>query len=106
MMSSDVEGWFSLPKTVKLLDISIFGYGILLAVGILLYFLALDQTVQNLIPIFLVAILLLFTWNFRSKINSASDQKIQKQHFREWFIICALIILLTIVIIIFYPVTY
>ena len=105
-MSSDVEGWFNLPKSVKLLDISIFGYGILLAVGILLYFFSLDQTVQNLMPIFLVAILLLFTWNFRSKINSTSDQNIQKQHFREWFIICTLIILITIVIIIFYPVTY
>ena len=105
-MSSDFEGWFNLPKSVKLLDVSIFGYGILLAVGILLYYLALDQTVQNLIPIFLVAILLLFTWNFRSKIHSAPDQTSQKQYFREWIIISVLAILVAITIIMVYPVTY
>ena len=105
-MSSDVEGWFDLPKSVKLLDISILGYGILLIVGFLLYFFVLDRTVQNLMPIFLVAILLLFTWNFRSKLNSSSEYQIGRQYFREWLFLCILIILIVTLLILFYPVTY
>jgi hypothetical protein len=105
-MSSDVESWFDLPKSVKLLDVSILGYGILLIVGTGLYFFVLDHTIQNLMPIFLVAILLLFTWNFRSKLNSSSEYLTGRQHFREWLIICIFIILIITMLILFYPVTY
>jgi hypothetical protein len=105
-MSSDGKGWFNLPKSVKLLDISILGDGILLIVAILLYFVALDQTIQNLMPIFLVSILLLFTWNFRSKLISAPDQDSQIQYYREWIILCILVIVTIIFAIIVYPVTY
>ena len=102
-MSSDVEGWFNLPKSVKLLDISVFGYIIVLFLGFLLYFLALDRTIQNLMPIFLVALLLIFTWNFRSKIYSSSDYSTQKQYFREWLIISVIIILAIVLLILLYP---
>jgi hypothetical protein len=105
-MSSDVRGWFNLPKSVKLLDISIIGYIISLVVAFLLYYFILDQTIQNLMPIFLVAILLLFTWNFRSKLVNSSSADEQKHYFREWIIICSLVILVIIVLILLYPVTY
>ena len=105
-MSSDFKGWSNLPKSVKLLDISIISYGILLIISISLYFFILDQTVQNLMPIFLVAILLIFTWNFRSQLLSLSKQEVQKRHFREWLIISTIIILLFVLLILIYPVTY
>ena len=105
-MSSDSKGWFNLPKSVKLLDISILGDSILLVIAILIYFLALEQRVQNLMPIFLVAIILLFTWNFRSKLLSAPDQDSQKQYYREWVSLCVLVIITIIITIIIYPVTY
>ena len=105
-MSSDGKGWFNLPKSVKLLDISMLGDGILLVIAIFIYFVALDQTVQNLMPIFLVTIILLFTWNFRSKLLSAPDQDSQKQYYREWIILCVLVLVTIIIAILVYPVTY
>ena len=105
-MSSDAKGWFNLPKSVKLLDISMLGDGILLVIAIFLYYLALDRTIQNLMPIFLVTILILFTWNFRSKLLSATDQESQQQYYREWVILCVLLIVTIIVAILVYPVTY
>ncbi|PWI49162.1 hypothetical protein CEE45_03215 [Candidatus Heimdallarchaeota archaeon B3_Heim] len=105
-MSSDFKGWSNLPKSVKLLDISIISYGILLIISLSLYFFILDQTVQNLMPIFLVAILLIFTWNFRSQLLSLSKQEVQKRHFREWLIISTIMILLFVLLILIYPVTY
>ncbi|MHA1237087.1 MAG: hypothetical protein ACTSQ9_05445 [Candidatus Hodarchaeales archaeon] len=105
-MSYDGKGWFKLPKSVKLLDISMLGDGIILVIAIFIYFVALDQTVQNLMPIFLVTIILLFTWNFRSKLLSAPDQDSQKQYYREWIILCILVLVVIIVIILAYPVTY
>ena len=105
-MSSDAKGWFNLPKSVKLLDISMLGDSILLVIAISIYFIALEQTVQNLMPIFLVTILLLFTWNFRSKLLSAPDQDSQIQYYREWIILCILVIVTIIFAIIVYPVTY
>ncbi len=105
-MSSNSKGWFKLPKSVKLLDISMLGDGILLLIAIFIYFVALDQTVQNLMSIFLVSIILLFTWNFRSKLLSAPDQDSQKQYYREWIILCVLVLIVIITTILFYPVTY
>ncbi len=105
-MSSDGKGWFSLPKSVKLLDISMLGDSILLVIAIFLYLVALDQTIQNLMPIFLVTILLLFTWNFRSQLLSAPDQDSQNQYYREWIILCVLVIITIIFAILVYPVTY
>jgi hypothetical protein len=105
-MSSDGKGWFNLPKSVKLLDISMLGDGILLVIAIFIYFIALDQTVQNLMPIFLVTMLLLFTWNFRTKLLSAPDQDMQKQYYRDWIILCVLMIVTIIFAILVYPVTY
>ena len=105
-LSSDLKGWFNLPKSVKLLDISLVGYGFILLIAILLYLNVLAHTVQNLMPIFLTAILLLITWNFRTQLTKTSDHSVQKRYFREWFIICALIILIIGVIVLIYPVTY
>ena len=105
-MSSDVKGWFNLPKSIKLLDISLLGDGILLVIAIFLYFVAIEQTIQNLMPIFLVTIILLFTWNFRSKLLSAPDQDTQKQYYREWIILCILVFVTIFFAIIVYPVTY
>jgi len=105
-MSSDGKGWFSLPKSVKLLDISMLGDGILLIIAIFIYFVTLDHTVQNLMPIFLVTIILLFTWNFRSKLLSAPDQDSQKQYYREWTVLCVLVIITIFFTILVYPVTY
>ena len=105
-MSSDGKGWYNLPKSIKLLDISILGDSILLFVAVFIYFVALDHTVQNILPIFLAAIILLFTYNFRSKLLSAPDQDAQKQYYREWVILCTLVIVTIIFIILTYPVTY
>ncbi|MFX1285407.1 MAG: hypothetical protein ACFFB5_17305 [Promethearchaeota archaeon] len=111
-MSSDLEGWFNLPKSIKLLDISLIGYGFILIIAILLYMSVLDHTVQNLMPIFLTAILLLITWNFRTQLSKTHiskeefDPGVQKRYFLEWFIICLLIIVIIGVILIVYPVTY
>ena len=105
-MSSDFKGWSNLPKSVKLLDISMIGYGILLIISLAFYLFILDETVQNLMPIFLVAILLLFTWNFRSKLLLLSKQEIQKRYFREWFVISTIVIVLIVILILSYPVTY
>ncbi len=111
-MSSDLEGWFNLPKLVKLLDISLIGYGFILITAIFLYLSVLDRTVQNLMLIFLSAILLLITWNFRTQLTKTRitkeefDPEVQKRYFREWFIICLLIIVTIGVIVLVYPVTY
>ncbi len=105
-MSSDFKGWSNLPKSVKLLDISMIGYGILFIIAFALYYFILDRTVQNLMPIFLVAILLIFTWNYRSKLLSLSKQEVQKRYFREWFILSTIIIILIVLLIFTYPVTY
>ncbi|MHA1977277.1 MAG: hypothetical protein ACW98I_10285 [Candidatus Hodarchaeales archaeon] len=105
-MSSDFKGWSNLPKSVKLLDISMIGYGLLLVISVAIYFFILDDTIQNLMPIFLVAILLLFTWNFRSKLLLMSKQEVQKRYFREWLIISTIVIVLIVLLIIYYPVTY
>ncbi len=105
-MSSDLEGWFNLPKSVKLLDISLVGCGFILITAIFLYFSVLDRTVQNLMLIFLTAILLLITWNFRTQLTKTSDYKVQKRYFREWFLISTLIIVIIGVIVLVYPVTY
>ncbi|MFX0122297.1 MAG: hypothetical protein ACFFAE_01570 [Candidatus Hodarchaeota archaeon] len=105
-MSSDFEGWFNLPKPVKLLDISLIGYIFILLVATILYLAFLDHTVQNLIPIFLTAILLLITWNFRTQLLKTSDPNIQKRYFREWVVICVCIITIIGIILLVYPVTY
>jgi len=105
-MSLDLEGWFNLPKSVKLLDISLIGYILILVVATILYLAILDQTVQNLMPIFLAAILTLITWNFRTQILKTSDPNIHKRYFREWVIICSSIIIIIGVILLIYPVTY
>jgi len=105
-MSLDLEGWFNLPKSVKLLDISLIGYILILVVATILYLTILDQTVQNLMPIFLTAILTLITWNFRTQILKTSDPNIHKHYFREWVIICSSIIIIIGVILLIYPVTY
>ncbi|MFX0184506.1 MAG: hypothetical protein ACFE95_15595 [Candidatus Hodarchaeota archaeon] len=105
-MSSDFEGWSNLPKAVKLLDISIIGFLSILFVAVVLYFGVLDQTVQNLMIIFLVAILSLFTWYFRAQLVKASDFITQKRYFREWFIVCSFIIIIIGILVLAYPVTY
>ncbi|MFX0013604.1 MAG: hypothetical protein ACFFB2_10675 [Promethearchaeota archaeon] len=105
-MSSDLQGWSSLPKSVKLLDISLFGYILMLITAIFLYLSFLDDTVQNLMPIFLTAILLLITWNFRTQLLKSFDPNIQRRYYREWLIICLIIIVVIGVTILIYPVTY
>ncbi|MHA2246269.1 MAG: hypothetical protein ACXADY_14990 [Candidatus Hodarchaeales archaeon] len=105
-MSSDLEGWFNLPKSVKLLDISLVGYGFILITAIFIYFSILDRTIQNLMLIFLTAILLLITWNFRTQLTKTSDSKVQRRYFLEWFLVSTLIIVIIGVIVLVYPVTY
>ncbi|UCG00545.1 MAG: hypothetical protein JSW11_13050 [Candidatus Heimdallarchaeota archaeon] len=105
-MSSDLEGWFNFPKPVKLLDISLIGYIVILVVATILYLAILDHTVQNLMPIFLTAILALITWNFRTQLLKTSDPNMHKRYFREWIVICICIIVFIGVILIVYPVTY
>lgn len=105
-MSSDIEGWFNLPKPVKLLDISLIGYIVILVVATILYLAILDQTVQNLMPIFLAAILSLITWNFRTQLLKTSDPDMHKRYFREWVVVCFGIIVIIGVILLVYPVTY
>ncbi|UCE13663.1 MAG: hypothetical protein JSV04_00465 [Candidatus Heimdallarchaeota archaeon] len=105
-MNPDLQGWFNLPKSVKLLDISLFGYGLALLIGIFLYLTIFDQTVQNLMLIFLTAILMLITWNFRTQLTKTQDPVIKKRYFREWFLICLLIVIIIGVLVSVYPVTY
>lgn len=105
-MVSIFEGWFTLPKPVKLLDISLLGYSIILFVALALYLTFFDHTVQNLMPIFLVAILFLLTWNFRSQLLQNPDLNQQKSNLRTWFVICSLIIIVIVFLILVYPVTY
>ncbi|MHA1940682.1 MAG: hypothetical protein ACXACP_07215 [Candidatus Hodarchaeales archaeon] len=105
-MSSNFNGWSNLPKSVKILDISIIGYLLSLLLAILLYFISLDRTVQNLMPIFLSALILLFTWNFRVKILTSTEEDVIKHYYREWLIICGATIVIIILLILIYPVTY
>lgn len=105
-MNSDLQGWFNLPKSVKLLDISLIGYGLALFIAIFLYFTIFDQTVQNLMLIFLTAILFLITWNFRTQLTKTLDPLNKKRYFREWFLICLLIVIIIGVLVLVYPVTY
>lgn len=105
-MSTDLEGWLNLPKSVKLLDISIIGYGIILFTATMLYLVILDHTVQNLMPIFLTAILFLITWNFRTQLTRTMDPNVQRRYFREWFLVCFIIIVIIGVLVLVYPVTY
>ncbi|MHA2203339.1 MAG: hypothetical protein ACW991_06595 [Candidatus Hodarchaeales archaeon] len=105
-MSTDLEGWFNLPKPVKLLDISLIGYIVILVVATILYLAIFDHTVQNLMPIFLAAMLTIITWNFRTQLLKTSDPNMHKRYFREWVIICVCIIVIIGVILLVYPVTY
>ena len=105
-MVSSLEGWFNLPKSVKILDISLLGYSIVLFVAVFLYLNFFDRTVQNLMPIFLVAFLLVLTWNFRSQLTRNPDLLQQKSYLRTWFIVSSLIILVIGILILVYPVTY
>ena len=105
-MVSSFKGWSNLPKSIKLLDISLIGYLIILIVAIFLYLNFLDRIVQNLMPIFLAALLLLLTWNFRKKLLQNPDLDRQKNLLRNWFIICLLIIIAVSILILAYPVTY
>ena len=105
-MVSSLEGWFNLPKSVKLLDLSLLGYSIVLSVAIFLYLIFFERTVQNLMPIFLVAILLLLTWNFRSQLMRNPDLSQQKSYLQTWFMVCSLIIVVISILILVYPVTY
>ncbi|MFX1514999.1 MAG: hypothetical protein ACFFC6_01735 [Promethearchaeota archaeon] len=105
-MSTNLEGWFNLPKPVKLLDISLIGYILILVVAIILYLAILDHTVQNLMPIFLAAILSVITWNFRTQLLKTTNPDMHKHYFREWVIICICIIVIIGVILLVYPVTY
>lgn len=105
-MVSIFEGWFTLPKSAKLLDISLLGYSIILFVALALYLNFFEHTVQNLMPIFLVAILFLLTWNFRSQLLRNPDLNQQKSYLRTWFVICSLIIIVIGILILVYPVTY
>jgi predicted PurR-regulated permease PerM len=104
-MSPDLEGWFNLPKPVKLLDISLIGYIVILVVAAILYLAILDQTVQNAMPIFLAAILTLITWNFRTQLLKTPDPAMQKRYFREWVVLCISIIVIIGIVLLVYPVT-
>ena len=105
-MSSDVNGWFNLPKSIKILDISILGYLLSLIIAILLYFMSFDRTIQNIMPIFLSAIILLFTWNFRVRILTSQDDETMRHYYREWIIVCGSLIVIVFLLILMYPVTY
>lgn len=105
-MVSSPQGWSNLPKSVKLLDISLVGYIIILSASVVLYLGFLDQTVQNLMPIFLTSILLLFTWNLRTKILKSPDPNLQKQHYYTWLVICLLATIVILIVTLVYPVTY
>ncbi len=106
MSSSDVKSWSDLNKSVKLLDLSIFGFIVILVTAIILYLGFLDQTVQHLMLIFLTAFLLLFTWHFRIQLSKSSEQTEKRKYYREWLIICSVSILIMLVLVGIYPVTY
>jgi Na+/citrate or Na+/malate symporter len=89
-----------------LLDISIFGYGFVLSISILLYLSILNHSVQNLILIFLTAIILLFTWNLRNQLTKTMDFNLQRRNFLYWFVICLLFISISGIIVLIYPVSY
>ena len=105
-MSSDVEEWSMLPKAIKLLDVSLIGYGIIFLTSLGLYFLFLDTTVQNLMPIFMCAIFTLITWNLRTQLIKHSKFSVQQHLFREWVIIGILLIIFVGIFILIYPITY
>ncbi|MFW9780016.1 MAG: hypothetical protein ACFFE8_14280 [Candidatus Heimdallarchaeota archaeon] len=106
MTTSDVKRWSELPKSVKLLDLSILGSIIILAAAIVLYLGFLDRTIQHVMLIFLTALIVLFTWNFRIQLSKSINQTEKRKYYREWFIICSVSILALLVLIIIYPVTY
>ncbi|NHJ02216.1 MAG: hypothetical protein EAX86_08765 [Candidatus Heimdallarchaeota archaeon] len=105
-MSQGIEGWQQLPKNVKLLDVSIVGYSIILILALALYLLFIDQTIQNLMPIFLTALLLILTWNFRTQIKNSDNITSLTRYYREWLLISGILIVLIVILIFIYPVTY
>ena len=105
-MSPDFEGWSNLPKPIKLLDISIIGYGFVLSISMLLYLSILNHSVQNLILIFITAIILLFTWNLRNQLAKTMDFNTQRRYFIFWFVFCLLFISIFGIIVMIYPVSY
>ncbi len=105
-LSTNLEGWFNKPKSVKLLDISIVSFIFILVISFAIYFTILDRTTQNLIFIFLTAILLFLTWNFRTQIAKTPDLSTQKRYFREWIIYSTIFIIIAVILVLIYPVTY
>jgi hypothetical protein len=105
-LSTNLEGWFNQPKSVKLLDISIIGFIFILVVSFVIYITVLDRTTQNLLFIFLAAILLFLTWNFRTQLTKTPDISSQKHHFREWIIFSTIFIIIAVILVLIYPVTY
>ncbi|MFW9855911.1 MAG: hypothetical protein ACFFFG_12695 [Candidatus Thorarchaeota archaeon] len=106
MTTRDVKGWSELPKSVKLLDLSILGSIIILATAIVLYLEFLDRTIQHVMLIFLTALIVLFTWHFRNQLSNSSNQTEKRKHYREWLILCSVSILVILVLVGLYPVTY
>jgi hypothetical protein len=104
--TSDVKGWTDLPKSVKLLDLSIFGFLVILAAAVVLYLGFLDRTVQHVMLIFLTALIVVITWHFRIQLSKSSNQAEKRKFYREWFIICSVGILAILILVLRYPVTY
>ncbi|MFW9825915.1 MAG: hypothetical protein ACFFE4_23450 [Candidatus Thorarchaeota archaeon] len=105
-MITTLRDWSELPKSVKLLDISIIGFILLITSSLSLYLLFIDQTVQNLMIIFLCIIILLLTWVFRSNLVKAKDDTAKKKYFREWVFVSIFFIVLVTILVLAYPVTY
>ena len=105
-MSNVFKNWFELPKSVKLLDISIIGFILLIIGSLFLYLFIIDQTVQNLMIIFLCLIILFLTWVFRSNLMKATDESSKQKYFREWVFVSLFFIVLVAILVLVYPVTY
>ncbi len=105
-MNEAIKSWFELPKSIKLLDISIIGFILVSLISFTLYLAILDHTIQNLMIVFLGLIISLFTWFFRPNLMKATNEMSKKRYFRDWVTISSIFIIVVLILVIAYPVTY
>ena len=102
---SNTGSWRDLPVYLKLLDISSLFLALLALFGFLWLYLFLNRIVQNAALIFGTAVLAVLMWALRQQLNKITDYELKIKVFREWLLLILVTILITVLFVLFYPIS-
>lgn len=104
-MNSVLNNWFNQPTKVKLLDLSLIGYLLIIILGLGINLLFLDFVIQNILVLLITVALFIFTNHLKSQMLLEKNSERIRRNVIEWFLVSSILIITILVIIIVYPIT-